>query len=103
MLVCHNDFICVIGDQFLPLSLCKCIFSLIQIINSPFSDRKKSIAMSGCLDNCRMPECEWLNLAERRNAIATIISGGMVSKSVLKNLSHDIKLYDTNKLNNRSF
>ncbi|KAK2158740.1 hypothetical protein LSH36_164g00043 [Paralvinella palmiformis] len=33
--------------------------------------------MSGCLDNCRMPECEWLNLAERRNAIATIISGGM--------------------------
>ena len=34
--------------------------------------------MSGCLDNCRLPECEWLNLAERRNSIASIISGGMV-------------------------
>lgn len=33
--------------------------------------------MSGCLDNCQLPECEWLNLTERRNSIASVVSGAM--------------------------
>ncbi|ELU11495.1 hypothetical protein CAPTEDRAFT_171265 [Capitella teleta] len=33
--------------------------------------------MSGCLDNCRLPECEWFQIGERRNAIASVVGGAM--------------------------
>ncbi|XP_014674486.1 PREDICTED: transmembrane protein 50B-like [Priapulus caudatus] len=31
--------------------------------------------MAGCLDSFQWPQCEWLNLDDRRNAIASIFSG----------------------------
>lgn len=31
--------------------------------------------MAGCLDNCRLPDLEWLNLTERRNTIASVVAG----------------------------
>jgi len=33
--------------------------------------------MSGCLDNFQLPECEWCDVGEKRNAIASIIAGSM--------------------------
>ena len=34
--------------------------------------------MSGCLDHCQWPDLEWLQLHERRNTIASIVSGTLV-------------------------
>ncbi|XP_052240677.1 transmembrane protein 50B-like isoform X2 [Dreissena polymorpha] len=31
--------------------------------------------MSGLLDNCRLPECECIQIGERRNLIASIVAG----------------------------
>lgn len=33
--------------------------------------------MSGCLDNVQLPDCEWCDVGEKRNAIASIIAGAM--------------------------
>ena len=40
--------------------------------------------MSGCLENCRMPNMEWLEIENRRNLLASIISGILVSKKKLQ-------------------
>lgn len=48
--------------------------------------------MAGFLDNFRWPECECIDWSERRNAIASIVAGVLVSfermwvVSMLKNL-----------------
>lgn len=34
--------------------------------------------MAGCLDSCHWPDCEWLQIGERRNAIASVVGGAMV-------------------------
>ena len=36
--------------------------------------------MAGCLENCRMPNMEWLEIENRRNLLASIISGILVNK-----------------------
>lgn len=33
--------------------------------------------MSGCLDHCRCPDLEWMRVGEKRNTIASIVSGSM--------------------------
>ncbi len=37
--------------------------------------------MAGCLDNFQINTPEWLNLSEKRNAVASIIAGVLVSKN----------------------
>ena len=42
--------------------------------------------MSGCLDNAHCPQLEFPNLSEKRNQIASIVSGGLVNIFLVINL-----------------
>lgn len=39
--------------------------------------------MAGFLDNVRWPECECVDWSERRNAVASVVAGVLVSESPL--------------------
>ena len=39
--------------------------------------------MSGCLDHCRLPEWECLQVGEKRNAIASVVAGAMVHHDIV--------------------
>ena len=43
--------------------------------------------MSGCLDNAHCPQLEFPNLSEKRNQIASIVSGGLVNIFLVYKLS----------------
>ena len=46
-----------------------------------FRDRIESFKMSGCFENLRLPQFEWLQAGDRRNRVAAIVAGILVTTS----------------------
>ena len=57
--------------------------------------------MAGCFDNIQLQRPEWMELGEKRNAVASILSGTMVSRAKLVyyhvySITESVKLTVTN-------
>lgn len=44
--------------------------------------------MAGCLDNARMPDFEWLQVGDRRNLVASVVSGALVNQLFKEIMTH---------------